>query len=206
MRVDATREYAEFCRIRTRSILPRRARGPTVPIVIPFNGTAISAAWTAPFLMAPINTRVVRRTNALLNYQYGRDFRYDEAVLTSRGLMGWALAQSVSKGLKLFFSAAAIQPTRAVLERCVLPSPGQGPTAVQRERGAFEIQLVGKSEYGSVRLLVSSRYRGAQSGIRNHSKNAGGERCLLAQIAHCWGWFLDARRLFLARRFVRVSR
>ena len=103
-------------------------------------------AWTAPFLMAPINTRVVRRTNALLNYQYGRDFRYDEAVLTSRGLMGWVLAQSVSKGLKLFFSAAAIQPTRAVLERCVLPSPGQGPSAVQRERGAFEIQLVGKSD------------------------------------------------------------
>lgn len=103
-------------------------------------------AWTAPFVMAPINTRVVRRTNALLNYQYGRDFRYDEAVLTSRGLKGWALAQSVATGLKLFMAAAAMRPTRAVLERCVLPSPGQGPSAEQREQGSFEIQLVGKSD------------------------------------------------------------
>jgi short subunit dehydrogenase-like uncharacterized protein len=103
-------------------------------------------AWTAPFLMAPINTRVVRRTNALLDYPYGREFRYDEAVLTRRGPWGWISAQSISSGLKLFLAAAAARPTRVVLEKWVLPSPGQGPSASQRQKGGFEIQLVGKSD------------------------------------------------------------
>jgi len=103
-------------------------------------------AWTAPFVMASINTRVVRRTNALLNYPYGRDFRYDEAVLTKGGPMGWVSAQSISTGLKLFLAAATARPTRAILKKCVLPSPGQGPTAAQREQGFFKIQLVGKTD------------------------------------------------------------
>lgn len=103
-------------------------------------------AWTAPFLMAPINTRVVRRTNALLNYPYGREFRYDEAVLTKGGPMGWVSAQSMSIGLKLFLVAAAARPTRAILRKWVLPRPGQGPSAVQREQGFFKIQLVGKAD------------------------------------------------------------
>ena len=103
-------------------------------------------AWTAPFVMAPINTRVVRRTNALLNYPYGRDFRYDEAVLKQSGPIGWASAKSLSTGLKLFLAAATARPTRAILRKWVLPSPGQGPSAAQRENGFFRIQLVGKTD------------------------------------------------------------
>ena len=103
-------------------------------------------SWTAPFVMAPINTRVVRRTNALLGYPYGHEFRYDEAVLTGRGPVGWTLAQGVSNGLKIFLAATAARPTRAILDRWILPSPGQGPSATQREKGTFEIQLVGKSD------------------------------------------------------------
>ena len=41
--------------------------------------------WTLPFVMAAINTRVVRRSNALMDYRYGEDFRYDEAMLAPKG-------------------------------------------------------------------------------------------------------------------------
>ena len=36
-------------------------------------------SWTGPFMMAMINTRVVRRSNMLLGYEYGRDFTYKRA-------------------------------------------------------------------------------------------------------------------------------
>ncbi len=49
-------------------------------------------AWTAPFVMAGINTRVVRRTNALLGHPWGREFRYDEAMLMGSGPAGWLKA------------------------------------------------------------------------------------------------------------------
>jgi short subunit dehydrogenase-like uncharacterized protein len=99
--------------------------------------------------MAPINTRVVRRTNALLNFAYGRDFRYDEAVVAGPGVRGWTRAQCISIGLKLFLAAAGVRPTRAALTKWVLPSPGQGPTEEQREQGHFMVQLLGKPEVGA---------------------------------------------------------
>ena len=45
-------------------------------------------SWIAPFLMAGINTKIVRRSNALSNYNYGKDFKYDEAVMTGKGIKG----------------------------------------------------------------------------------------------------------------------
>ena len=47
-----------------------------------------AAVWTAPFVMAAINTRIVRRSNALLDYAYGKNFRYSEATSTGRGTGG----------------------------------------------------------------------------------------------------------------------
>ena len=44
--------------------------------------------WTSPFVMAAINARVVRRSNALAGYPYGKDFRYDERQLTGAGRPG----------------------------------------------------------------------------------------------------------------------
>ena len=35
----------------------------------------LTGLWTAGFLMAPANTRIVRRSNALQDYAYGRRFR-----------------------------------------------------------------------------------------------------------------------------------
>ena len=60
--------------------------------------------------------------------------------------MGWVSAKSIATGLKLFLAAATARPTRAILRKWVLPSPGEGPSAAQREQGSFKIQLVGKAD------------------------------------------------------------
>lgn len=101
-------------------------------------------SWTAPFVMAAINTRIVRRSNALLDYEYGEDFRYSEAVLCGRGIAGLAIASATSAALGGLFVASAAAPTRALLEKFFLPKPGEGPSATARHRGFFDILLVGK--------------------------------------------------------------
>lgn len=113
-------------------------------------------AWTGPFVMAAINERVVRRSNALQDYPYGRDFRYDEATLTGSGPAGALKAAGLSAGVVGTLAAGAVGPLRGVLSR-FLPAPGEGPSPKQREEGYFDIRLFGqhpsepaKSLYGRV--------------------------------------------------------
>ncbi len=116
----------------------------------------VVSAWTAPFIMAAINTRVVHRSNALLEYAWGRDFRYDEAVLTGRGLKGRLRATSLALGMGGFAVAASFGPGRALLRRMVLPKPGEGPSAEQRENGLFKLLFQGRAANGrSLRARVS---------------------------------------------------
>ena len=95
-------------------------------------------SWTAPFVMAAVNTRVVRRSNALMGWACGRDFRYSEALMTGRGAAGWARAAGLTAGLGGFVTLASVPPTRALLERLALPKPGEGPSKEERERGFFD--------------------------------------------------------------------
>ena len=99
--------------------------------------------WTAPFVMASVNTRVVRRTHALLGYPWGRDFRYHEAVRTGVGPAGWLRATSVTAGLGGLVTAASFGWSRNLLERFVLPEPGTGPDAAAREAGFFKLKQIG---------------------------------------------------------------
>jgi short subunit dehydrogenase-like uncharacterized protein len=99
-------------------------------------------SWIAPFIMANINTKIVRRSNALLNWAYGRNFRYSEAMMTGAGPAGFARAAMLSASLGGFVGLAALPPTRALLSRFFLPQPGEGPTRQERERGMFDILLV----------------------------------------------------------------
>src|SRR5690606_11579792 len=69
-------------------------------------------AWVAPFVMAAINSRVVRRSNALLDYAYGRDFRYDEGLLMPFGPFGFPLAAGVSLGVAAGGAVASIGALR----------------------------------------------------------------------------------------------
>jgi short subunit dehydrogenase-like uncharacterized protein len=101
------------------------------------------AAWTAPFVMSALNTRIVQRTNALEDQAYGREFRYDEAVMTGRGLRGQATAAALSAGLGAFLAAGAIGPTRKLLER-FLPAPGEGPSPEAQRKGGYDLRFLGR--------------------------------------------------------------
>ena len=112
-----------------------------------------AGVWTAPFIMAAINTRNVRRTNALLGYPYGRDFRYSEATITGSGLAGRVKAALMSAGLRLFVVVAAITPLRRLLVQPFLPEPGEGPTREERESGYFNLLMIGELDDGTVMRL-----------------------------------------------------
>jgi short subunit dehydrogenase-like uncharacterized protein len=104
--------------------------------------------WTGPFLMASTNTRVVRRSNALLDHAYGPSFRYSEAMSFGRGPKGFAMATAVTAGLGAFFLAATVTPTRKLLERTMLPAPGEGPSKEARDRGFFVVRHIAETTGG----------------------------------------------------------
>ncbi len=106
--------------------------------------------WAAPFVMSAINTRIVHRSNALLEHAYGADFTYDEAMLTGRGLAGRLTAIGLAAGLAGFAAAGAIGPARRALQRFVLPAPGEGPSPAQQEKGFFDMRFRGTTADGRV--------------------------------------------------------
>jgi short subunit dehydrogenase-like uncharacterized protein len=102
--------------------------------------------WTAPFAMGVVNSRVVHRTNALLDYPYGRDFRYEERVALGAGARGALRAFAMSTMLGAG-PALALGPVRAIARRW-LPSPGEGPSVEKRTSGSFHVRIDGFDEAG----------------------------------------------------------
>ena len=100
-------------------------------------------SWVAPFVMAAINTRVVRRSNELLDLRYGRDFKYNEGMLTNQGASGMFGAAAMAMGTLAMNGLSALEPTRKIMQR-FLPKPGEGPTDEVIEKGYFKIELYGK--------------------------------------------------------------
>ena len=96
--------------------------------------------YVGPFVMAGVNTRVVRRSNALMNYRYGPNFRYDEGTLMGDGVGGFAKSLAMSLSSVAMLGATSIRPLRNLLERFV-PQPGEGPNEELRESGFFEIEF-----------------------------------------------------------------
>ena len=102
--------------------------------------------WAAPFVMAPINTKNVHRTNFLRGHPWGEDFRYDEMVLTSPGEAGKAAANAAAEMMKNPFGSKP-------------PKPGEGPTPEERENGYYDVLFVGETAAGeTLRYAVKGRY------------------------------------------------
>ncbi|WP_201535702.1 saccharopine dehydrogenase family protein [Psychrobacter immobilis] len=101
--------------------------------------------WLAPFVMASINTRIVHRTNQLLGYEYGRDFKYDEAMWMKDGVKGQLSSYAMSTGLFGFATAMMIKPSREFLSKHVLPKSGSGPSQEEQKNGYFDIRLFGQT-------------------------------------------------------------
>jgi short subunit dehydrogenase-like uncharacterized protein len=103
--------------------------------------------WLGPFVMAAINTRVVRRSNALQEWNYGRRFRYRETTAMGPGIAGRAKGFAVSGGLGAALGAMTLGPTRALLDK-FLPKPGEGPSAEARAKGFFKIETHARTPTG----------------------------------------------------------
>jgi short subunit dehydrogenase-like uncharacterized protein len=99
-------------------------------------------AWTAPFVMSTINTRSVHRSNLLMGFPYGKDFIYDEMVLTGPGEKGEA-------------DAKRVVAANAEMGGPGGPKPGEGPSKEQRDTGLYDLLFVGIGEGGQqVRVAV----------------------------------------------------
>lgn len=113
-------------------------------------------AWLAPFVMAPSNTRVVRRSNALLDWAYGREFRYRE-VMAFRGSVAPLAAAGLTAGLAGFVGLMSLSPTRSLLDR-VLPEPGEGPSEKTRQNGKFRVEVTSRTASGrKLRSVVAAK-------------------------------------------------
>ncbi len=117
------------------------------------------ARWAPPFLMGPINTRVVRRTQALLSAQgcgYGQAFRYQEYMDLGRGAHAKAWFATGMLGAMTF--ALRHKPTRALLRK-LGPAPGEGPSEAARDSGWFQSTFVAHGSTGE-RAIVRVRGQG----------------------------------------------
>jgi short subunit dehydrogenase-like uncharacterized protein len=103
--------------------------------------------WFGPFVMAPVNTRVVRRSNALQGWAYGRRFRYREVMAFGSGLTGRAAALGVGGGMAALGAGLALPPSRFVLDR-VLPDPGEGPKEDLVRHGFYVIEIHARTPDG----------------------------------------------------------
>jgi short subunit dehydrogenase-like uncharacterized protein len=93
-------------------------------------------SWAAPFIMAAINTKNVHRSNYLLDYAYGKDFIYDEMMLTGPGDKGEAIANHVANDKSLGSKDG--------------PKPGEGPSKDERENGFYDVLFTGQHANGDV--------------------------------------------------------
>lgn len=104
--------------------------GPHQPTGLIPEYDATVGAWLAPFIMAPINTKNVHRTNFLLGQRYGTDFVYDEMMIApGLGDMGRAAAEAIAKANPLASSKG--------------PKPGEGPSREERDSGHYDLLFVG---------------------------------------------------------------
>lgn len=102
-------------------------------------------AWSAPFIMETINSRIVLRSNNLQPQTTSDNFTYGEAVLTGKGRKGYFRAWGVTLGLGGFALAAKNKFLRFLIQKYILPKPGQGPSPKQQENGFFDLRIMGKN-------------------------------------------------------------
>ena len=96
-------------------------------------------SWVAPFFMAPINTKNIHRSNALMDHIYGEDFCYNEMWIQGTGDEGKAAADFISKSNPLSNA----------------PKPGEGPSRESRENGNYDLLFCGDIDDKSIHVSVT---------------------------------------------------
>jgi short subunit dehydrogenase-like uncharacterized protein len=133
--------------------------------------------FTVPFVMAQVNTRVVRRAHALAGLPWGAAFRYREAMSTPGNLRGAAMAAGITGGLAALAFAMSRPTLRDVLARRA-PQPGEGPSAEVRERGHWKLRLLAEGKTGA--HLICSLSDNADPGYGSTAKMLGESALCLA--------------------------
>lgn len=113
--------------------------------------------WTAPWLMSLVDTRVVRRSHALLGHPWGEDFRLDERLRLGHGPVGLAAASAVAAGIATVMGGGQLGAVRKLTEK-LMPSSGSGPSEKTRERGWFDIRFHARDAGGDV--VLRTRVKG----------------------------------------------
>jgi short subunit dehydrogenase-like uncharacterized protein len=133
------------------SLSPDRAREPELgkesDVLLPTKDPLLGR-WVAPFVMGPYNTRIVRRSNALLGHAYGPRFRYREVMSVGDSPVSPVLAGGITAGLGALVAGMALPPTRYLLDR-VLPKPGTGPSEKVQRKGFFRIEIHTRTSTGA---------------------------------------------------------
>lgn len=133
-------------------------------------------SWIMPFIMAAINTRVVRRSHALKGYPYGKDFLYDEAMVSGKGFTGRL------KGYAGLVTIATMMMGRPgswykKLINKAFPEPGEGPNKEERENGFYVFHVVGRM---NDRTIVAKVTGDRDPGYGSTSKMLGESAACLA--------------------------
>ena len=97
--------------------------------------------WVTPFVMAPINTKNIHRSNALLGHAYGEDFCYDEMMIAGEGEEGKQIADAMNSSNPMGGDN--------------LPQPGEGPSKESREQGNYEVLFFADFDEGSIEARVT---------------------------------------------------
>ncbi len=100
----------------------------------------VSQSWIGPFIMASINTKVVRRSNFLSGYTYGKSFRYDEATILGKGFLGRikGIISAISIGIIMSAKHGSIFKNSLDL---IFPSTGEGPSKKKMEQGFYNLRF-----------------------------------------------------------------
>ena len=113
-------------------------------------------SWVGPFIMAAVNSRVVLRSNALLQERYGNEFRYNEGSLAGDGDKGRKLAKRMKSDGRLFGLVLAVPLLRWFALKFFLPKPGEGPSLREQQEGFYDLQFFGKTDAGDeIRVRVT---------------------------------------------------
>ncbi|QBJ98426.1 enoyl-ACP reductase [Rhodococcus sp. ABRD24] len=154
--IDVTRRDARLRHLAAApySLSPDRSAEPDLgkqPDLTMVRGSDIApglSGWKAPFVMALYNTRVVRRSNALSGFAYGKQFRYREVMNVGSSIVSPAIAAAIGAGVGGLMAGLLFPPTRALLDR-ILPKPGEGPSEKTRSTGHFTIDVYTRTSTGA---------------------------------------------------------
>lgn len=137
--------------------------------------------WSAPFVMEGINTRVVLRSHALQEMPYGDQFSYSEVMLMGKGYRGRMRSLGLTLGLGAFVLGAFVSPLRKLMQKFLLPKPGEGPSEQEQLDGYFDMRILGKDEQHQLTVKVTG----------DRDPGYGSTAKMLAQSALCIAYDID---------------